>query len=33
MADVIVNHMSSDSPQFQDFAAKGDAHRPTTACS
>ena len=23
MADVIVNHMSSDSPQFQDFAAKG----------
>ena len=25
MADVIVNHMSSDSPQFQDFAAKGRA--------
>ena len=25
MADVIVNHMSSDSPQFQDFAAKGSA--------
>lgn len=24
MADVIVNHMSSDSPQFQDFLAKGD---------
>lgn len=23
MADVIVNHMSSDSPQFQDFAARG----------
>jgi sucrose phosphorylase len=25
MADVIVNHMSSESPQFQDFAAKGRA--------
>ena len=25
MADVIVNHMSSESPQFQDFAAKGSA--------
>jgi sucrose phosphorylase len=25
MADVIVNHMSADSPQFQDFSAKGDA--------
>ncbi|GCL66312.1 sucrose phosphorylase [Pseudaquabacterium pictum] len=25
MADVIVNHMSSDSPQFQDFAARGSA--------
>jgi sucrose phosphorylase len=25
MADVIVNHMSSDSPQFQDFAARGRA--------
>jgi len=25
MADVIVNHMSSDSPQFQDFAAQGRA--------
>ena len=25
MADVIVNHMSSDSPQFQDFAAHGNA--------
>ena len=25
MADVIVNHMSSDSPQFQDFAANGSA--------
>jgi sucrose phosphorylase len=25
MADVIVNHMSSDSPQFQDFSAKGSA--------
>ena len=25
MADVIVNHMSSDSPQFHDFAAKGSA--------
>lgn len=25
MADVIVNHMSSDSPQFQDYAAKGSA--------
>ena len=25
MADVIVNHMSSDSPQFQDYATKGDA--------
>jgi sucrose phosphorylase len=24
MADVIVNHMSSDSPQFQDFSANGD---------
>lgn len=23
MADVIVNHMSSDSPQFQDFSSKG----------
>ena len=23
MADVIVNHMSSESPQFQDFSAKG----------
>lgn len=27
MADVIVNHMSSDSPQFQDFAAHGSASR------
>ena len=25
MADVIVNHLSSDSPQFQDFAARGSA--------
>lgn len=25
MADVIVNHMSSESPQFRDFAAKGSA--------
>jgi sucrose phosphorylase len=25
MADVIVNHMSSDSPQFQDYSAKGSA--------
>lgn len=25
MADVIVNHMSSESPQFQDFSAKGTA--------
>ena len=25
MADVIVNHMSSDSPQFQDFVAQGSA--------
>jgi sucrose phosphorylase len=25
MADVIVNHMSSDSPQFKDFSAKGSA--------
>jgi sucrose phosphorylase len=25
MADVIVNHMSSDSPQFKDFSAKGAA--------
>jgi sucrose phosphorylase len=25
MADAIVNHMSEDSPQFQDFSAKGDA--------
>lgn len=25
MADVIVNHMSSDSPQFQDWRARGDA--------
>jgi sucrose phosphorylase len=25
MADLIVNHVSSDSPQFQDFLAKGDA--------
>lgn len=25
MADVIVNHMSSDSPQFQDFSEKGSA--------
>jgi len=25
MADVIVNHMSSDSPQFRDYAAQGDA--------
>ena len=25
MADVIVNHMSSDSPQFQDWSAKGPA--------
>ena len=24
MADVIVNHMSSDSPQFRDYAAQGD---------
>ena len=24
MADVIVNHMSSDSPQFKDFVARGD---------
>ena len=27
MADVIVNHMSSDSPQFRDFAAHGSASR------
>ncbi len=27
MADVIVNHMSSDSPQFQDFLAQGRASR------
>ena len=25
MADVIVNHMSADSPQFQDFSARGSA--------
>ena len=25
MADVIVNHMSTDSPQFRDWAARGDA--------
>lgn len=25
MADVIVNHMSSDSPQFLDWRARGDA--------
>jgi len=25
MADVIVNHMSSESPQFQDYSAKGEA--------
>jgi sucrose phosphorylase len=25
MADVIVNHVSSDSPQFQDYLARGDA--------
>ncbi len=25
MGDVIVNHMSSDSPQFRDYSAKGDA--------
>ncbi|OYU92622.1 MAG: sucrose phosphorylase, partial [Burkholderiales bacterium PBB5] len=25
MADVIVNHMSSDSPQFQDYSARGSA--------
>lgn len=25
MADVIVNHMSSDSPQFRDWSARGDA--------
>jgi sucrose phosphorylase len=25
MADLIVNHMSADSPQFQDFSAHGDA--------
>ena len=25
MADVIVNHMSSKSPQFQDWSARGDA--------
>ncbi|MDE2082726.1 MAG: sucrose phosphorylase [Burkholderiales bacterium] len=25
MADVIVNHVSSDSPQFQDYAARGEA--------
>lgn len=25
MADVIVNHMSTESPQFQDWAARGDA--------
>ena len=27
MADVIVNHMSSDSPQFQDYSAKGSASK------
>ncbi len=27
MADVIVNHVSADSPQFQDFAEKGEASR------
>jgi sucrose phosphorylase len=27
MADVIVNHMSADSPQFQDFSEKGAASR------
>ena len=27
MADVIVNHMSADSPQFQDWSAQGDASR------
>ena len=27
MADVIVNHMSSDSPQFKDFFAQGSASR------
>lgn len=25
MADLIVNHMSADSPQFQDFSARGDS--------
>jgi sucrose phosphorylase len=32
MGDVIVNHVSSQSPQFLDYSARG-ARRPMPACS
>ena len=33
MADVIVNHMSSESPQFLDYSEAGQCARHSTACS